>query len=135
MKNQQENVYFWKNGAKMSLSEWYYLPVAALINSLFTVFWQTKWNQKKIQGYGLWIVIFLGSLFSAWGIDVIQRMVDATDLVHIMKISLGCWLFIAVATSAKHYAIKGWSKKSFWIDYGGDLIGFILTGLVIHILT
>lgn len=119
----------------MSLSEWYYLPIAALINSLFTFGWQKSVGHKMVKGRLVWALIFFGSLFNAWGMDVLQRMVEVTTLYHMLQISLGCWLFIAVSTSAKHHALNGWSKKIFWIDYGGDLIGFILMGLIIFVLT
>ncbi|MDD4974063.1 MAG: DUF1761 family protein [Bacteriovorax sp.] len=119
----------------MSLSEWYYLPIAALTNSLFYLFWQKKMGLKKIHGFKTLSLIFFGSLFNAWGLDVIQRMLEIFTIVQMMKISLGCWLMIAAATSAKHYAVNGWSKKNFWIDYGGDLIGFMIMGLIIYALT
>lgn len=119
----------------MSLSEWYYLPIAALINSLFTFFWQKHLGHKVIKGLSLWTLVFIGSLFNAWGMDVLQRLVEVVSLTHMLQISLGCWLFIVVATTAKHHALNGWSKKVFWIDYAGDLIGFILMGLIIYALT
>ena len=119
----------------MALSEWYYLPIAALINSLFYFFWQKKLANKKIQGPKMLGFVFIGSLFNAWGIDVLQRMLDISTLLHILKISLGCWLMFVAATTAKHYAVNGWTKKDFWIDYGGDFIGFMLMGLIIYALT
>lgn len=119
----------------MRLSEWYYLPIAALINTLVVYYWQKLMGDKKIVGPKVWSLVIVGSLFNAWGMDVIQRLVEVTTLNHMLQISLGCWLFIAVSTSAKHYALNGWSKKTFWINYTGDLIGFILMGLIIFSLT
>lgn len=119
----------------MRLSEWYYLPVTAVISSLFHLFWQKTLAQKKIRTFNALGVIFLGSLFNAWGLDVMQRMLDIFTLIQMMKISLGCWLMFSAATSAKYYAINGWPKRIFWIDYGGDLISFILMGLIIYALT
>lgn len=119
----------------MRLAEWYYLPIAALINTLVVYLWHTKIGQKEVKGKNAWILILVGSVFNAWGLDVIQRLVEVVTLNQMMQISLGCWLFIAVATSAKHYALNGWSKKTFWIDYAGDLLGFIVMGTVIYVLT
>lgn len=119
----------------MSLFEWYYLPIAALINGFFTLMWQKKVGHKKIQGTKILCLIFIGSFFNAWGLDVIHRLVEVSTLTHVLQVSLGFWLFIVVSTSAKHHAINGWPKKLFWIDYGGDLIGFMIMGLVVYALT
>ena len=119
----------------MALSEWYYLPVAALINSFFTIYWQKIMSQQKGISKNILLIVFLGSLFTALGLDVLQRLLDIDSLIQALKISLGCWLMFAVATGAKHYAVNGWSKKNFWIDYGGDLIGFMMMGLIIYALT
>lgn len=119
----------------MRLNEWYYLPIAALVNGFFILFWQQKIGAKKIQGITCYVFIFLGSLLNAWGIDVVGRLADIGNLYHVLEVSLGCWLMFVAATSAKHYAVNGWSKKNFWIDYGGDLIGFVMMGLIIFALT
>jgi hypothetical protein len=55
--------------------------------------------------------------------------------MEVAQISFGSWLVFVFATSAKYYAINGWSKKEFWLDYGGDLIGFFILGLGIYIIT
>jgi len=119
----------------MGLSEWYYLPVAALFNSCFYYFWQKKYGKKDIRGLHTLGLIFAGSLFNAWGLDVLQRMLDIFTLVHMLKISLGCWLMFVAATSARHFAVNGWTKNKFWIDYGGELIGYLAMGLIIYALT
>ena len=119
----------------MSFSEWYYLPIAAVVNGLFQIFWQKQVAGKTLKRFWPLALVFVGSLLNAWGIDVIQRVYDIFSFVHVMKVSLGCWLMFSAATSAKHYADNGWSKKNFWIDYGGDLIGFSLMGIIIYVLT
>ena len=119
----------------MAFSEWYYLLVAALFNCLFYCSWQKIVGKKKVHGLGAFILIFFGSLFNAWGMDVLQRLLEVYTIFQMMKISLGCWLMFAASTSAKHYAVHGWSKKNFWIDYGGDLIGLMVMGLIIYALT
>ncbi|MGZ3789373.1 MAG: DUF1761 family protein [Bacteriovorax sp.] len=120
----------------MNISEWYYLPVAALVNSFFLFFWNKRFAANKdLKRPRILGLIFLGSLLNAWGIDVVQKFSDVSSLKHVMQVSLGCWLMFAAASAAKHYAVNGWSKKNFRIDYGGDLIGFILMGLVVYVLT
>jgi hypothetical protein len=119
----------------MLVQEWYYLFVAALVNSCLQFFWMTKIANKSVQGVKVYSVIFIGSLLSAWGIDVLQRMLDIFTIVHILKIALGCWLMFAAATASKHYAVNHQSIKQFWLDYGGDLVGFLVMGLIIYALT
>lgn len=119
----------------MALNEWYYLAIAALVNSFFYIFWHKQFGPKKVYELQTLVLIFIASFFNAWGMDVIQRMLDVFTLIQMMKISLGCWLMFAVATSVKHYKVNGWSRKNFWIDYGGDLIGFMIMGQVIYALT
>ncbi|MFA6237812.1 MAG: hypothetical protein WC635_10830 [Bacteriovorax sp.] len=119
----------------MTFSEWYYIPIAASVSSVFTFIWQKKIGHKQIQGIKTLGLIFFGAILNCWGMDVLQRMVDVTTFNQMMQVSLGCWIYIAAATSAKHYALHGWSKKSFWIDYGGDLASFLLMGSIIYALT
>lgn len=119
----------------MRLTEWYYLPIAALINGIFLYFWQKNIAQKRVTG-GLTLgAIFLGSLLNAWGLDVIQRLAEVMQFADMAKVVFGCWLMFVAATSAKYYAINGWSKRLFFIDAVGDLIGFSLMGMVIYYLT
>lgn len=119
----------------MVLREWYHLLVAASVNCLITIAWQKIMARRKSPSFLISFLIFLGSFFSAWGMDVLQRLLEVFTIFQMMKISLGCWLMFAAATGAPHYAVNGWSKKNFWIDYIGDLIGFMFMGLVIYALT
>jgi hypothetical protein len=117
------------------INEWGYLFLAAVSNTILQFFW------KKRKAAGIRIdgkiiaLIFVGSFCAAWGIDVIQRGLEVMTIVHILKVSLGCWLMFAVSTAAKHYAANGWSRKQFISDYGGDLAGFLLMGLIIHLMS
>lgn len=122
-------------GRRMALTEWYYLLVAAMVGSFFTFMWQKKIRHIKVSGKGPWSLIFFGAFFNAWVLDVLQRMLEVIDLSQMMQVVLGSWFFILVATSAKHYALNGWSKKVFLLDHGEDLLNFILMGLVIYALT
>jgi peptidoglycan biosynthesis protein MviN/MurJ (putative lipid II flippase) len=119
----------------MSIHEWYYLPVGAIIGSLFQYFWMTKIAHKEVKGAQIIGLIFLGAFLTTWGIDVLQKTLDVSNLEHILKVSLGCWLMFAAASASKHYALNGWSKRKFWLDYGGDLFAFVLMGLVVYVLT
>lgn len=116
------------------INEWAYLTLAAAVNTVVQFFWKKKVVQKSVDRNAL-VLIFVGSFMSAWGIDVLQRGLDVTSFMSILKVSLGCWLMVAVATAAKHYRINGWSMKQFKMDYGGDLVGFFLMGIIIHVLS
>jgi hypothetical protein len=119
----------------MMLSEWYYLLIAALVNSFFVFLWQKFLIHKQMLGFMIWASLILGSFFNAWALDVLHRQLGITELSQMMQLILGCWLFILVASEVKHYALNGWSWRSFWLNYLGELISFTLMGLVIFALT
>ncbi len=118
----------------MRIHEWYPILAATAASFIFHYFWITKVAKKEVKGIGVFVILILSSFFVAWGIDVIQKYLDISSIVHIIKISLGCWIMFAVATGSKHYAINGMSKKKFWIDYGGDLVSYLLSGILIWVL-
>jgi hypothetical protein len=119
----------------MVFNEWYYLVIAAMVSSYFIFVWQKKRRHIKVSGKGPWCLIFFGSLFNAWVLDVLQRQLGVITLSQMMQVVLGCWFFILVSTTAKHYALNGWSKKIFWLDHVEDLISFTLMGLVVYLLS
>lgn len=116
------------------MNVWAYLTLAAVANTFLQFFWKLKLTKKTVDLTAL-ALILVGSFCTAWGIDVIQRGLEIMTFVHVFKVSLGCWLMVAVATAAKHYRINNWSMKQFKLDYGGDLIGFLLMGVIIHVLS
>lgn len=117
------------------VNEWIYLLLAALLNTGVQYVWKRKSGGAVVVDRNGLVLIFIGSFCSAWGIDVIQRGLEVLTFEHILKVSLGCWLMFAVATAAKHYQINGWSMKQFKSDYIGDLIGFLVMGILIHVLS
>lgn len=83
----------------------------------------------------IWAVSLFGSLFNVWGLDVIQRDFVVETLPSMITVSAGCWLVFVLATNAKYLVVYGWSKRDFWLDYGGDLLSFILSGILIFLAT
>ncbi len=116
------------------MNEWIYLSLASVVNTIVQFFWKRKIARVSVDRNAL-VLIFIGSFFAAWGIDVIQRGLEVLSIVHILKVSLGCWLMFAAGSAAKHYKISGRSLKEFRNDYTGDLIGYLLMGILIHALS
>lgn len=119
----------------MTLHEWYYLFVAGMVSTIFQFFWIKKLKSKDMRSAQSLLILFVSSFAIAWGIDVIQKELDIFKFIHIIKISLGCWLMIAVASGAKLQYINGWNRKNFLIEYGGELISYLLIGTVVYVLT
>lgn len=117
------------------MNVWGYLLLAAFANTILQFFLKQRNTSGKKIDRNIIVLIFVGSFCTAWGIDVIQRGLEVMTIIHILKVSLGCWLMFAAANAAKHYVQNGLSKKQFISDYGGDLAGFILMGLIIHVLS
>lgn len=78
-----------------------------------------------------YLVAFIGSLWTSYGLFTILKHVQPKNLVELMLVSLGTWLFVVVGTSIKHYTFAGVSFKAFLIDYVGDGIGYALICLII----
>ncbi len=112
-----------------------HIPIIALINLGFIYLWNLKIRSRAMRTPKVWAASFFGSLFNVWGLDVIQRDFVVDSLPNMIKVSAGCWLVFVVATNAKYLVIYGWSKRDFWLDYGGDLVSFILAGILIYVST
>lgn len=112
-----------------------HIPIIALIHLGLIYVWNLKIRKRAIRSKQVWLLSGFGALFNVWGLDVIQRDFVVDSLPNMLIVSAGCWLVFVVATTAKYYAIYGWSKKEFWLDYGGDLIGFLLSGTLIYLAT
>lgn len=117
--------------------------LAAVINfllggiwyALFAKQWMMAWelreedvNRKDPVPY---LIAFIGSLWAAYGLFLIIKHVQPKNLVELLTIGVGSWLFLFVGMGAKHYAFAGRNLKAFLIDYGLDLIGFIVMSLII----
>lgn len=112
-----------------------YLLIVGVVNLAFVYYWQLKVRKKPIEGRISWVACILSSGLNAWGMDVIQKGFGAYLFIHVLQISLGVWVFMTAATALKHYAINGWSKRDFWLDYGGDLASYFLLGILLFVIT
>lgn len=88
-----------------------------------------------IQDRRVWLFYGFGAFFNVWGIDVVHRAFMVDSFKNMLIMSTGCWLVFVAATTAKYYAIYGWSKTDFWLDYGGDLMAFLISGSFIYLAT
>ena len=119
----------------MRIGEIVHIPVIALINLGFIYFWSLKIRKKPLTGRAAWASAMFGAFFSTWGLDVMQRDFVSEGLLQAIRVSVGCWLVFVLAINLKYKAIYGWSRKDFWLDYGGDLLGFILVGILLYLAT
>lgn len=92
-------------------------------------------SHRKLTSRRVWLLSFFGSLFNVWGLDVVQRDFMVDSLYEVLQVSAGCWLVFVLATNAKYWAIYGWSKREFWLDCGGDLLCFLVSGILIYLAT
>ncbi len=112
-----------------------HIPIIALINLGVIYLWNKKVRKRVFQTPKIWLYSFFGSLFNVWGLDVIQRNFVVENVPDMIKVSAGCWLVFVVATNAKYLVIYNWSKRDFWLDYGGDLVSYLLAGILIFVAT
>lgn len=119
----------------MILSQALPIPIIALVNLAFMYFWNLKMRNRAFRTPKIWLIALFGSLFNVWGLDVIQRELMIDTVPQMIRASAGVWLVFVLATNAKYMAIYGWSKREFWLDYGGDLLSFILCGVLLFVST
>ena len=112
-----------------------HIPVIALIHLGFIYIWNLKVRNRAFRSKQIWIFAIFGSLFNVWGLDVIQREFTVDTVLEMIELTGGCWIVFVLATNAKYLPIYGWSKREFWLDYGGELIGFMLAGALVFAAT
>lgn len=112
-----------------------HIPLIAMVQLAFTYVWNLKIRHRAFKTPAVWGLALFGSLFNVWGLDVIQRDFMVDTLREMILLSAGCWLVFVLATNAKYLAVYGWSKKDFWLDYGGELLAFLLSGILIYLAT
>ena len=78
-----------------------------------------------------YLVAFIGSLWTSYGLFIILKHVQPKNMLELMTVAIGTWLFVVVGTSIKHYTFAGVSLKAFIIDYLGDGIGYALICYII----
>ena len=112
-----------------------YIPIIALVAVAFTYGWNLKVRNRAFKSSEVWFLSLFGSLFNVWGLDVLQRELGVETVHNMVLLSASVWFVFVMATYAKYIPIYGWSKRDFWLDYGGDLISFILSGLLVFAVT
>lgn len=112
-----------------------YIPVVALLNLGVVYLCQVKLLKRPISGKKEWCLLYLASFLNTWGLDVLQHLVTTDDLFDVFKISLGVWLLFSAATSYKHYRFRSLPFRQFWLDFGGDLLSYMLIGVGIYVCT
>jgi hypothetical protein len=117
------------------IREMVHIPIIALVILGISYLWNLKISKRSFKSKQIWILAFFGPLFNVWGLDVLQREFGINSLYGVVQLSAGAWLVFVLATNAKYLAIYGWSKRDFWLDYGGDLLCFIISGLLIYAAT
>ena len=75
-----------------------------------------------------YIVALVGSLVNALAMAYLFRLAGVETLLRGMGMGAALALFVATATAAKHYAFSGWPAKLLAIDYGVDVVGFMIMG-------
>ncbi|MBY0414549.1 MAG: hypothetical protein K2Q18_10300 [Bdellovibrionales bacterium] len=119
----------------MKVMEMAYIPIIALVHLGFIYIWNLKIRKRAFSGKKTWGLAFFGSIFNVWGLDALTRELVVDSIPDMIKVSTACWLVFVLATNAKYLAIYGWSKREFWLDYGGDWVGFIVAGILVFVMT
>lgn len=111
---------------------------AAVANFALCAVWYSALGKHWLDGWRLlkrdvnpkdpkpYLVAFIGSLWASYGVFLICKHIQPVEFGQQMAIAVGCWLFIEVGMGAKHYAFARVNGKAFAVDYGVDLIGFII---------
>jgi hypothetical protein len=116
---------------------------AAIANFVLGGVWYGVLGKQWMMAWGLsekdidrkdpkpYLVAFIGSLWASYGMFVMLKHINPNGLVELISVAIGTWLFVFVGMGAKHYAFGRKSLSAFAIDYGLDLIGFILICLIL----
>ena len=111
----------------------------ALAGIWYVVFgkqWRTAWNLPKSRVEEKdpkpYLVAFIGYLWASYGVFLIVKHIQPQSLIESLTIGVGCWLFIQVGMGAKHYSMARVNGKAFAIDYGLDLISFVIIVLMVN---
>lgn len=112
-----------------------HIPIIAFIQLGFIYLWNLKVRNRAFRSPEVWFLSAFGSLFNVWGLDVIHRDFVVDSIPNMVLVSTGCWLVFVVATNLKYLPIYGWSKRDFWLDYAGELIAFVVSGILIFVST
>lgn len=111
---------------------------AALVNFGLYVLWRQIFRESWLKARRLsdkqavntdiksHLVAFIGSLWASYGVFLICKHIEPVRFDQQLTVALGSWLFIQVGMGAKHYSYARLNGKAFALDYGVDLIGFVI---------
>jgi hypothetical protein len=120
-----------------------FVLLAALANFLAGGIWYGIFNKQWMHAWKLdqskvnradpipYLIALIGSIWSAYGLFILIKHVRPQSFDETLFVALGTWLFIHVGMGAKHYSFARVKGKAFAIDYGIDLIGFVLMTFII----
>ncbi len=124
-------------------NESFLVLLAAILNFLMTVIWYSVLKDKWMKALSLkesdlnakdpkpLLITFIGSLWASYGMYLILKHIQPKNLEELLAVAIGTWLFIYVGMGAKHYAMAKRKFSAFSINYGIDLLGFVLMALII----
>lgn len=117
--------------------------VAGVLNFFIGMFWymafgkawmkefNIKEDQVNKRDPGPYLIALIGSLWASYGLFLLVKHIQPKNMLELISVAIGTWLFIVVGLTAKHHAFQGKSVKGYLIDYGLDLVGVIVMCLVI----
>lgn len=77
------------------------------------------------------LISFIGSLWASYGLFLMIKHIGPNSFSELLGISIGAWVCILMALSAKHYSFSKQSLRCFVKDYTVDLFGLIAMGYII----
>src|SRR5437868_2281439 len=127
---------------------WLAVLVATVINFILGGMWYGVLGKAWLEALGKrkedlnpkdpvpFITAAVGSFVNAAVLACAMTWIDPSqgwNLGHGIALGAVAALGILGAANVKHYAFSGWPTKLFAIDFGVDLIGFILMGIILVI--
>ena len=114
---------------------------AAVLNFCLNGLWYVFFKKAKVEAKDkakntdsnptAYLISFIGSLWASYGLFLIIKHIHPNSLSELLGISLGAWICILMALSAKHYAFNKSSMLNFFKDYLVDLVGLTVMALII----
>lgn len=107
-----------------------YFILSGVYYTIFGKQWMLAWNLKEENLNKKdpipYLVAFIGSLWTSYGLFIILKHVQPKNMMELMTVALGTWLFVVVGTSMKHYSFARISPQAFIIDHIPDGLGYAL---------
>lgn len=103
--------------------------VGLIWNVFFCKFRKDHYDDvKNPQPY---LISFIGSLWASYGMFVLIKHIVPKNNLELLAIAVGTWLFVYVGMGARHYCFSTRGYRTFLVDYGQDLISFILISFIV----